>query len=228
MRRPASLQHVPRSDEWNAEPPGMSPWERQREGKESLRVFVPLRTTPDANTLLWQAPVGDRMSDEQGRDPPEVLIDLRWRIVLVLLGIALLVAATLAWWKPPTKVEFAPQATSTADATTNVEDRSETTTGLLIGLGVLCVVIAANGRKLTSVKIAGQEITTDVAETVGEARGRARERGLAEGLEPAAADVAAELAAAQVYALASHADLSGLDLDAVAKSAVERTKEFPA
>jgi hypothetical protein len=63
---------------------------------------------------------------------------------------------------------------------------------------------------------------------VGEARGRARERGLAEGLEPAAADVAAELAAAQVYALASHADLSGLDLDAVAKSAVERTKEFPA
>ena len=168
------------------------------------------------------------MSDGNAQDPPEVLIDPKWRVVLVALGVALLIGASLAWWKPPTKIEFAPQAaTAGSDTTANVEDRSETTTGLLLGLAVLCIVIAANGRKLTSVKIAGQEISTAVTQAADTAKDIAEARALAAGLDADAARQAATLAEAQIYAAAlpgTPFDLGDLNLDAVAESAVQATK----
>ena len=146
-----------------------------------------------------------------------------WRGILFVLAVGLMVTAVWAWVDPPMKKEFAPQA-ATAGATSDVQVRSETTTVLLFGLAVLLIVIAANGRKLTSVKIGVGEVSTEVAEAAGTAGGKAEAQGVAEGLPAAKAKKAGQRARATVYAEAQTRDLDDLDIDVIADSAVQVTK----
>lgn len=146
-----------------------------------------------------------------------------WRIALVVIAIALLGAAYDGWWNAPETREFAPQATA-ANATAQVEVRSETITVLLIGLAVFCIVIAANGRKLASVKLGAGEFTADTEKAAGEAGGKAEEKAKAAGLDAATARNAAKKAQAKVYAEAATRDVNELDLDVIADSAVEEMR----
>lgn len=135
-------------------------------------------------------------------DPPQTgkpePLDNIWRGVLVVLAVALLVVAGFSWFDPPTKVAFAPSATTAAGNTMSVEDRSETLAVLLIGLAVLSLLVAANGRKLTSVKVGTVEVSTDAIKEAGKAAGLAEAEARNEGLDPAHTRLAAQLAEAKV------------------------------
>jgi hypothetical protein len=164
------------------------------------------------------------MSQTETSSPkqPEPL-EKGWRIALLVVAAALMLLAALSWYLPPTKLEFAPQAT-TATETRDVKERSETTTVLLIGLALLCFVIAANGRKLTSVKIAGAEISTDDAEAATAAATEAALLAMTDGLGENAARNAAKSAHATVISQAATGDVKSLDLHAIAESAVDEAK----
>lgn len=141
-----------------------------------------------------------------------------WRIALAILGAVLLVGGIVAWIWPPRHSKLIPAATGAAGsrATAKVDDPSETLSGLLMGLGAVLLLVAANGRKLVSLKVGNEELVFSVARRVA---WRAKREAEARGLPPAQAEAAwmnaftAALPAAQV-------DPSALDADAIAEQAV--------
>jgi len=124
-----------------------------------------------------------------------------------------------AWYWPPTTLEFAPQATSSVGTTREVEDRSETAVVLLIGLGILGIILAANGRKLASAKFASQELTFEGA-AAKIAEETTKERGKAAGLSEEKISAAALLASTEAYVTAQSRGVDSVDFDAVTESAI--------
>jgi hypothetical protein len=96
-----------------------------------------------------------------------------WRGACGVTGAALLALALVLWFTPPSQSRFAPQAKDSTGIA-KVDAPSETISVALLGLGVVLLLIAANGRKLASVKVGGNEIAWDqfakAAEKTTEAR----------------------------------------------------------
>jgi hypothetical protein len=153
--------------------------------------------------------------------------EIGWRVMLFVLGVFFLIAATKVWFDPPTKAEFAPQATLVSEKA-DVPDRSETVAALLVGLGVLVIVIAANGRKLTSVEIAGSKFSTDDVKAAGEAKGQAKTLALMGGIDPDEAERLGEVAEAKVFTKVATAETEWVNHDEIVANAVSETVPPPA
>jgi hypothetical protein len=139
-----------------------------------------------------------------------------WRIVLMLLGAALIYIG-LSWWANPKEhAAFAPSATKAAEKA-QVSEPSETLSGLLIGLGVASILIGINGRKLTSVKAGDVEVA--FVEAASQTAGvKAKEKAKSRDLSPEKQALAARIAANEAFVTA-HAQPDRLDVDAIAEQA---------
>lgn len=142
-----------------------------------------------------------------------------WRVVLLVVGIGLLAAAAYSWYWPPEKTTFAPQATTVTDATVEVSDRSETAVILLIGLSVVAVVLAANGRKLASAKLGGQELTfREALQKVTE--DKTKEKAAAASLDEPSTRAAVQNAVDEAISKVESGNLDNLNIDVIAEAAV--------
>jgi hypothetical protein len=114
--------------------------------------------------------------------------------VLACAAVALAVIGLVLWWSPPQKTEFPPAATAKS-AAIEVPDRSETLTGLLLAAALVLLAIAANGRRLTSIKVGAGEVAFSAAESAGaKAAAKATELGLPAEQRVAAVQLARGLA----------------------------------
>jgi hypothetical protein len=104
--------------------------------------------------------------------PPEPMAP-RWRGVCAIVGAALLALALVLWFAPPAQNRFAPQAKD-GTGVAKVDAPSETLSVALLGLGVVLLLVAANGRKLVSVKVGGNEIDWDQFAKAAEKKTEAR------------------------------------------------------
>lgn len=88
--------------------------------------------------------------------PPERM-DLFWRASCAALGLGLLVVALVLWFAPPKQSRFAPQSTGKSGIA-KVDAPSETISVALLGFGVVLLIIGANGRKIATLKVGGNEV----------------------------------------------------------------------
>jgi hypothetical protein len=151
---------------------------------------------------------------------PDPNLGTFWRVVLAVAAVALIGGGLALWWHPPMKTTFAPQATTVSKATTDVQDRSEVVSGLLIGIGGLFGLIAANGRKLASLKIGNEEATFAIATAAAK---KADKKAAKKGLSVERRDDASAIAAGDALATLRYPSRA-LDLDQIAEKAVSEVE----
>jgi hypothetical protein len=148
---------------------------------------------------------------------PDNKLSDNMRVALAALGVALMLAGILAWVRPPHHAAFAPSASKRKGAIGQVSTPSDTFSGLLVGIGAVLVIVAANGLKLASIKIGDAQaaFVSQAQQTADVAQKKAADRGLPDELQWAAS----RTAFTHAYALASTG--RAFDPDAVAAYAVE-------
>lgn len=148
-----------------------------------------------------------------------------WRIALALLAVAFLAAAAYSWYWPPETTTFAPQATTITDATEEVADRSETAVVLLIALAVVAAILAANGRKLSSAKIGGQELTWRERQVVARVTEERTTKVASEaGLDASKTQEAIDRAISDAFSRVRAGAILDLDVEAIAQAAVAEVR----
>jgi hypothetical protein len=149
-------------------------------------------------------------------------LDPLWRGALGIVGLALVVASLYLWFAPPQQSRFAPAATN-GTGVAKVDSPSETLSVALLGLGVLLLVVAANGRRLSALKIGGNEVDWLAAAAAGATRAKAKHANL----NPKELDGAVMYAQALTLpALQSgHFDLDEIADKAIASARSDPTKE---
>ena len=147
---------------------------------------------------------------------PEPL-DPRWRLLCALLGAGLLAVGFVLWFAPPSQERFAPQAKD-GTGVSKVDAPSETITVALLGFGVVLLLVAANGRKLASLKVGGNEVDFDqlakAAEKATVARAASGGRTLTE------AELSTAKALAPQFLYLNLKEGSALDFDKIADHAI--------
>ena len=151
-------------------------------------------------------------------------LDDGWRFVLAVLGLALIVLGIDLWVSPPSHKAFAPSATMKG-AIGNVETPSDTLSGVLLGLGAVLVLAAANGVKVASVKFGDTEVDwMDIAAAKAKDAGTtAKAKAIAAGLSVERQAEASVSAATLAYERASQ-EIRGIDPEAIAAEAVEAVR----
>jgi hypothetical protein len=147
-------------------------------------------------------------------------LGLRW--LLADIGVVFIALGIASWVWAPKHTKFAPAATS-KDATAKVSDPSETLSTALIAAGVLLLLVGANGRKIVSIKVGGDELS--FAEAVSKAAAaKAKKKAAAENLSPAQLETAEAIAAGDAFSKAI-SDPYEADTEAIAQAAVSQAKE---
>jgi hypothetical protein len=157
-----------------------------------------------------------------GHPEPNALAGL-WRVGLALAAV---VVGAIAIWlllSPPKHTEFAPQAT-TAGQTSKVSTDSSTGGTVALAIAAILLLIAANGRKITSLKFGDDEVGFALSRTAAKSTAQ---RATAAGLSPEQTATAV-LHALDDTALRIRADgASAIDVDAIAQDAVSAARESP-
>lgn len=155
-------------------------------------------------------------------EPPK--IEGIWRVVLVVLGVIAVGVGAWWWTDPPEKKAFAPQATMSAQ-TAEVDNDSEVLSGLLIALGGALLLIGANGRVITSVKIADKIELSTVAEAAADAaENETKKQAAQENLDPKKTLEAVESARKTAFAKATLQPLDALDPAGIATDAINMVR----
>jgi hypothetical protein len=155
--------------------------------------------------------------------PPE--LDAGVRSLLGLIGLALIVLGTSFWVSPPSHKAFAPSAT-TKGAIGDVETPSDTFSGVLVGIGAVFILVAANGAKLASVKFGDAEVDWAGVETKAKAAAeKAKKKAELRGYSIEKQVEASASAFTRTYERAAQmVDAHGLDPEAIADEAVESVR----
>jgi hypothetical protein len=151
----------------------------------------------------------------------ELKLHWAWRAALGIAGTALVVIGMLWWSSPPQHDVFAPQATDKS-AVAKVDAPSEVLSGALVGLGVVLLVVAANGRRLTSIKIGDNEFAFAAA-AADAAEAKAKQKAKSRNLDAQKVAQAGAVARVEAFA-AARKQPHTLDLDQIAESAIEVAK----
>jgi hypothetical protein len=138
---------------------------------------------------------------------------------LVVAGLGIACVGVIVWVWAPEHTKFAPSAT-TADATAKVSDSSDTISTALIAAGILVFLVGANGRKIASIKVGGDELSFAEAASKAAAT-KAKKKALNAGLGAAEVKDAQDIATGDAFAKAI-ADPYAFDADSIAESAVEQ------
>jgi hypothetical protein len=143
-------------------------------------------------------------------------LDLGWRIALAVAAAAVTALGVYLLVAPPTHTAFAPQATSAAQRA-KVADSSPATAAVVIGIGAVLLLVAANGRKIASVKVGDDEVAFALSRAAAKSAG---EKAVEQALAPDQIAAAVSGAAAQTYARVRTGGPAAVDIDEIARDAV--------